>query len=68
MFEYFKKTMTKEFEMTDIGTYGLLSGHWSEAGGEWDFYFLKRLCEGYRREVWDVNSNSVSTPIKYGVI
>ena len=27
MFEYFKKTMTKEFEMIDIGTYGLLSGH-----------------------------------------
>ena len=67
MFEYFKKTMTKEFEMIDIGLMVYYLG--IEVKQMEDEIFISQ--EGYVKDILEkfetLNSNPVNTPIEYRV-
>ncbi|XP_042401463.1 uncharacterized mitochondrial protein AtMg00810-like [Zingiber officinale] len=67
MFEDFKRAMTKEFEMTDIGTMPYYLG--IEVKQRDDDIFISQ--EGYAKEIlkkFDMkNCNPVRTPVEYGI-
>ena len=67
MFENFKKTMTKEFEMTYIGLMAYYLG--IEVKQMEDGIFISQ--EGYAKDILKkfemLNSNPISTPVECGV-